>query len=532
MVSVTVTVTSDLTVRLVCDDPQPGAWWRAGYGGVPDRMVGRTPTTIDRWAPLNTPIAYYWSGTGGVTEADPVTVTASTPILSSTLHSGSLPVVVHALQDMQREAGSKIHTVIGRDDQVVSVAPMRLPQGTLVLRAETAAQRAELDALIAPGDPLILRAPCTSAVPDMTISVTSARWTLVDGNTPSGPARLEMPFVQVTADPAAWPAPPSWTWADVEATYASWAEVEDVYASWAELEAGPQGDAVPDVSAPSTWPGPGTTGVPEGVTLTVLTDGNRPYPGDTIDPATGRLIITTANAVYEGWQFSRRVEVRATGVRFTNCRFAGATVMPQNTALLLIQSGDRSAVCVRCEFTPDVPQIGVDAVRGSNVVLEGCRIHQTQDGVHVFGAIGNRLDPYAGRVTVSGCWLGPFTKFDDGTSFGTHCDAVQIVGGKDVIIVGNRIDGVISNAAVQVTQAQQDVTGLVVSGNWVGSDSVTGINIDDSKGTAAVTATVAGNTFRRAAQKYAMVFSARTEAVALVAGNTWHDGTVPGPVVL
>lgn len=235
----TATITDDWQVLLSTDDTGPGLWTRVSYAAT-DVPIARTQQAHDRWAPLNTPLVYVWQPDAGAPqETDPVTVQADRPILSSTLYAGSLQVAVVSQAPLRSEAASVPHEVLGRPDRVVSVAPMRYPSGTLRLYAADARRRRNLRSLLRAGDPLILRGTCPDAVDDMTIIVTEVTEVLLSPDAPAGPRWIDLRFEAASDLPLDWEAPPAWTWADVEANYATWADVEEAFPSWADLESGP-----------------------------------------------------------------------------------------------------------------------------------------------------------------------------------------------------------------------------------------------------------------------------------------------------
>lgn len=233
------TVTSDWQVSLSTDDPGPGVWWRVSFTDT-DIQVGTLPTAVDRWAPLNIPLVYYWAPESGAPQqTNEITVASEHPVLSSTLYAGSLPVVVADQAPLTWQARSVVHDIIDRADPLVSVAPMAYPTGTLRLYAADSRRRLNLLSLLRAGDPLILRAPCPDAVDDMTMHVESVTDPLLSESQKAGPRWIEVEFVAVSSAPTEWASPPAWTWGDMEDTYTSWAEVEAAFDTWAAAEAGP-----------------------------------------------------------------------------------------------------------------------------------------------------------------------------------------------------------------------------------------------------------------------------------------------------
>ncbi len=212
-------------------------------------------------------------------------------------------------------------------------------------------------------------------------------------------------------------------------------------------------------------PNESNTGVPEGTKLTKLTSSNVPYPGDFFGGAAGyKFVIETPGAVYDGYEFVNNVEVRAPGVQIKNSYLKGAPTYPNDSALVLVYDPDLndsevpSVVIEDSTLIPQKKTREIDGVRGSNFELTRVEITGTVDGAHIWGR-GSRSDPAAGNVTIQRSWIHDTVYYfpDDNHDDGTHNDGVQIRGGSNFVFIGNRFDGTIRNAVVQVTQATQDV---------------------------------------------------------------------------
>lgn len=239
MATATATVLQDWTVSLTTDSAGPGVWRRAVFTGRPDIEVGTRTDEVDRWAPLNTRLRYYWTDDDGVWEAPEVVVASDTPVLSSSLYGGAVRVAVFKQAPMRFEGGSVVHDIIGRSDPLVAVQPAKYPTGTLRLHLPDRSARLDLLSLLADNDPLILRATCTDAVDDMTFVARGWSDPLLAESDPSGGRWLDIDYRAVSNAPMAFREPPIWTWETVEATYATWAEFEDAFESWADAEYGP-----------------------------------------------------------------------------------------------------------------------------------------------------------------------------------------------------------------------------------------------------------------------------------------------------
>jgi len=300
-------------------------------------------------------------------------------------------------------------------------------------------------------------------------------------------------------------------------------------------------DAEPPAPEPPRWPDATTTGVPHGTALTTVTAPI--HGGDTLGGTATRAVYTcrVAGATYTGLRFPQLVQVAAPNVTFRNCSFVGVPDPGGSTALLLIRD-DRpangpvpSATVTRCTFKPTVrPRAGhlFDAIRGSQVRVTACDISRCIDGVHIFGStqVG---DPWAGHVTVEGCWVHDLTVAPDPGQAATgglsHNDAIQIVGGSSIHVVGNDL-GDARMASVMCTPTGRNATSdIVIRNNRIGVSS-SGINVNDSRLPGPIEGLVIeGNEFSR--QPTPMIGSRRTMDRAAVNGNIWTDGGTPGPTV-
>jgi hypothetical protein len=237
--AVQVWVTQELTVQLSAEEPGPGRWYRA-YAGEPDLLVASTPLAVDRWAPMGVPLSYYWVDADGIQQyPETITVVSDRPVLSSATGAGYMPVTVVTQPPLRWEARSVAHDVLYRPEPVVTVAPARYHSATLRLHVEGMVERADLRALLARGEPLILRTPCAAAVDDVTFL--PLRWTeeLVSASQPGGARWMDVEYQAVMDNPTSYRPLPDWSWDELEAAYESWDAVEAAYATWDAVEAGP-----------------------------------------------------------------------------------------------------------------------------------------------------------------------------------------------------------------------------------------------------------------------------------------------------
>jgi hypothetical protein len=201
--------------------------------------LGSTPTLIDRWAPLGVPVSWFWAGAGGIDQTAPLTIDNSRgPVLTSAVGSGMVHVVVVSQPPLRWEARSVAHDILYRPDPVVTVAPARYHSATMRLYLPDMVQRTNLRALLARGEPLILRATCRDAVDDVTFL--PLRWTeqLVTESRKAGPRWVDLEYQAVMDDPSRYVPLPDWSWNLLEAAIDTWGDVDAAWPTWADVEQG------------------------------------------------------------------------------------------------------------------------------------------------------------------------------------------------------------------------------------------------------------------------------------------------------
>jgi hypothetical protein len=253
-VSLTVTAAPDDvtgSVRLVVDggtapyvvDASPGGdrpdyrvrtTWST-VSGVPTARVG-----VDGDLPLNTPTVYVATDSLGAQAQTPaVSVHSSVPLLSDATDPGRvLPVVVVSQKPNGWEARSVWWDILGSREPFVSIAPMRLRSGPLVLRTEDRAHRAAMLTLLAPGNPLVLRAPCGDAVDDLVLLVETVDESLVLDDAPAGATLWTLDYQAVSRDLGPYSVDPSRSYAAVVAAFPTYGDVLFTYPDYDALRAG------------------------------------------------------------------------------------------------------------------------------------------------------------------------------------------------------------------------------------------------------------------------------------------------------
>ena len=196
-------------------------------------------------------------------------------------------------------------------------------------------------------------------------------------------------------------------------------------------------------------PGPHDTGVPPKKKLRV-------HRGD--------LVIRTPGQVVDGLEVHGRISVEAPNVTIRNT----LVIVPtgSETAGISNNNGDGAGMLVSSvEVRAENAASGVNGVVGHDFVLESSEIHHVTDQVHITGS----------NVIVRDNWLHDNYHFEsdpyqDGGA--SHDDSIQIIGGSNITIAGNRFTGAY-NAGVMITQSISDVNGVTIRDNLLGGGGCT-----------------------------------------------------------
>ena len=139
---------------------------------------------------------------------------------------------------------------------------------------------------------------------------------------------------------------------------------------------------------------------------------------------------------------------------------------------------------------------------GSDPPLKRVEITRTVDGVHIYGTTV-RTDPHAGNVTIQSSSMHHLPHYADNSHpDGSHNDAIQVAGGRNISITGNRFDGQIYNAVLMATQGRNDVSNLTFANNWAAGGSCS-VNIYDKNAPYGMPGVVlTGNVFTRGSPQH------------------------------
>lgn len=158
----------------------------------------------------------------------------------------------------------------------------------------------------------------------------------------------------------------------------------------------------PTPSVPSSWPGPGTTGVPAGTQL----------------KSSGSLSITTAGAVISGLNINGCVDVKASNVTIKRSK------INCSSGLYAVRTYDN----VRSLVVEDVEIDGGGqtsaAVCCGNYTLRRVNVHSTIDGPRL-----------GSNTTIVDSWVHHLSRVS-----GSHNDALQTTGASNIVVRHNRLE--------------------------------------------------------------------------------------------
>lgn len=132
------------------------AWTVPGGMGTGD---GAQLALVDNRAPLNVPVSYTLSWGGGSEVSAPITVPGGSGDMVLQSLDGQKTVSVALMdgtQALTMDTALSLFGVPGRRTPVSRYSVTSLPRGTFIARADVS-QTADLDALLAPGEPILVR---------------------------------------------------------------------------------------------------------------------------------------------------------------------------------------------------------------------------------------------------------------------------------------------------------------------------------------------------------------------------------------
>jgi hypothetical protein len=253
-----------------------------------------------------------------------------------------------------------------------------------------------------------------------------------------------------------------------------------------------------------TKPDATNTGVPPGTSLTV-TNGN--------------VTVTQDGTTIDAKDIHGFLVVQASHVRITRSIVRGGTAT-QNGDGIRVQSGT-DILIEDTEVAIANPSPYLDGIAGSNFTVRHANIHGGVDGMKL-----------GSNSTVECSYIHDLVSFASDPNQGggpTHNDAIQILSGTGIHIVGNQLVAAKDqNAAIQVTQDFGAVGDLHIESNWADGGGCT-FNISH-KGAATLTGvTVTNNRFGRNSFYNCPILKS-TQTTLVMSGNVWDDDGTSVPV--
>lgn len=234
----------------------------------------------------------------------------------------------------------------------------------------------------------------------------------------------------------------------------------------------------------------------------------------------GDLVITQPGASFDALDIHGFVSVEAPNVTITRSIIRGG-VATGNIGLVTNYNGAATNFVLQdSELVPEHPSVWIDGVKGGNFTLRRVEVRGTTDNVKIHGD----------NVRIENSWLhgSAYRSWDPNQGGPTHNDAVQVLGGNNIRIVGNTLEQA-SGAAIQVTQDFRETTGLVIDSNWLNGGGCT-VNLAD-KPRGKMHVTLSNNRFGRD-QRYrscTIIKSSRTKIDQW--GNVWDDNGQAVPII-
>ncbi|MFG1947731.1 hypothetical protein [Nonomuraea sp. NPDC048826] len=259
---------------------------------------------------------------------------------------------------------------------------------------------------------------------------------------------------------------------------------------------------VPERSVPDGFPDAGSTGVPPGAELAVVT---------------GDRTFATDGEVVEGLEFHGFVTVTARGVTFRKCRFLGGKA--DRVRPLLDTEHARDTVIEDSEFRAAHPSPSVDGIWAAHTSILRSEFTGTVDGIKAHTGTVVR-DSYIHDLT----WFASDPDQDGGP---THNDGVQAFAEQTgVTLRHNTID--LSTTRDPNAAVQSSADDLRVVDNYLDGGGCV-VNIDHTPlGRPLRGQHVSGNRFGRASA-YDCPILLSTGAAMTGGGNVWHDTGRPIP---
>jgi hypothetical protein len=243
--------------------------------------------------------------------------------------------------------------------------------------------------------------------------------------------------------------------------------------------------------------------VPAGVSLTVVD---------------GDVTVTQDGTTIDAQDIHGFLIIRASHARVTRSIVRGRATT-SNAGVIRVDSGT-DVLVEETEIAVAAPSATVDGMWGENFVARRLNIHGGVDGMKL-----------GSNDTVACSYIHDLASFPSDPNQGggpTHNDAIQILDGTNIHIVGNQLVAATDqNAAIQVTQDFGPVSDLHVEGNWADGGGCT-FNFAHKGGDTLMVSTT-GNRFGRHSYFDCPILES-TKTTLVSTGDVWDDDGTPVPV--
>ncbi len=280
----------------------------------------------------------------------------------------------------------------------------------------------------------------------------------------------------------------------------------------------PTPSATPSATTPAPttgWQPPPAAGTTSSVAGRPDRDNTGVPRGTALRRVDGDITVRTSGTVLSGLDIHGFVNIKANNVVIKNSVVRGG-VATGNTGLISSTWGYTGLVVQDSTIYPEHPSVWEDGVKGGGFTLRRVNIWGTVDNVKVHGS----------NVRVEDSYLHGTVKYaSDPNQHGgpTHNDAVQILGGDNIVITGNTlVDG--DNSAIQVTQNFAPVTRSVISNNYANNGGCT-FNVWITQGADTHGLSVLNNRFGRTSRVSSCPIIANSASYLVTGGNVWDDNS-------
>ena len=270
--------------------------------------------------------------------------------------------------------------------------------------------------------------------------------------------------------------------------------------------AGAPSDAGADAGSrpcPGPKPDATNTGPPAGLSLTVVNQD---------------VTVTASNTVIDAQDIRGFLIIQASNVRVTRSIVRGRATTA-TTSIIRVNSGT-GIVIEDTEIAAAQPSVGVDGLSGSNFTARRLHIHGGVDGMKM-----------GSNSSIECSYIHDLRSFASDPSQGggpTHNDAIQILSGSNIRVIGNQLLAATSqNAAIQVTQDFGAVSNLNIENNWADGGGCT-FNFSHNGGSS-LTVNTRNNRFGRSSYFNCPILRSLSTTLNST-GDVWDDTGMPVPV--